>query len=65
MTLHTTTATRWDRLHQVRLFDVPANFVERSPSEIMALAAAQRDGRVDPRTASQLDSIYWNRKTQK
>jgi hypothetical protein len=47
------------------LFDVPANFVERSPSEIMALAAAQRDGRVDPRTASQLDSIYWNRKAQK
>ena len=47
------------------LFDVPGNYVERSPSEIMALVAAQRDGRVDPHAASQLDSIYWNRKARK
>jgi hypothetical protein len=47
------------------LFEVPGNYVERSPSEIMALAAAQRNGRVDPHAASQLDSIYWNRKARK
>lgn len=46
------------------LFEVPAGYVERSPSEIMALAAARGARRPDAQAALQLDSVYWNRKAR-
>lgn len=46
------------------LFEIPAGYVERPPSEIMALAAARRARRPDARAALQLDSIYWNRRAR-